>query len=232
MMFNSIQRARDHGQSNGIERQRGFMIDFVLTFESKQHRCKLEDDNTLADVVSLAAEHFGLEPQRIIIKRRGRPAASHVRLKRVVGPGAASSGPVDLQVVLRPQNVTPKGPDKSPGCERVDTACANLDVHRGTVDKLEACSSKDWTPEHNKQLLETTELLERILLALDELSGLSGPERDYKKSKVNEVQDLCSRLDRVKARCTSAGLNHPGSQLAAVSAKCRLLVNLFSLCCS
>ena len=66
------------------------------------------------------------------------------------------------------------------------------------VEELEALP--ELNEQHRKTLLGVNEELERMLLKLDAVTGLQGPERDYKKSRVNEIQALCSRLDTVRRK--------------------------------
>lgn len=57
---------------------------------------------------------------------------------------------------------------------------------------------KVWNDKLQKELLSSNEYLERMLLALDEVTGLEGEDREYKKSKLSVISDLCSRLDALK----------------------------------
>jgi hypothetical protein len=66
------------------------------------------------------------------------------------------------------------------------------------VEDLEA--APDLQGDRQKTLLSANEQLERMLLKLDAILGLQGSERDYKKSRVHEIQALCSRLDTVRKK--------------------------------
>ena len=64
------------------------------------------------------------------------------------------------------------------------------------VASLEA--APDWSDARQKELLSTNEQMERMLLALDELTGLDGEARVHKKAKIQTLNSLCARLDAVK----------------------------------
>lgn len=64
------------------------------------------------------------------------------------------------------------------------------------VASLEA--APDWSDTRQKELLGTNEQMERMLLALDEMTGLDGEARTHKKAKIDLLNSLCARLDRVK----------------------------------
>ena len=75
--------------------------------------------------------------------------------------------------------------------------------HRAHVQRenLESCSH--WTDAQEKQLLGTNERCERMLLALDELTGLEGDARAHKRQRIDELNSLCTRLDSLKRRRTN-----------------------------
>jgi predicted hydrolase (HD superfamily) len=56
---------------------------------------------------------------------------------------------------------------------------------------------QDWTQAHHTELLVTNEQLEKMLLALDSLTGLQGALRDKKKARIREISKLCMILDNM-----------------------------------
>lgn len=57
---------------------------------------------------------------------------------------------------------------------------------------------QDWTQAHETELLGTNEQLERMLLALDGLTGLQGAQRKKKRTRIHEISELCKTLDRIR----------------------------------
>ena len=64
------------------------------------------------------------------------------------------------------------------------------------VATLEAATV--WSDVRQMELLRTTQQLEQMVLALDEMSGLHAEARKTKKATIHELDELCSRLDVVK----------------------------------
>lgn len=57
-----------------------------------------------------------------------------------------------------------------------------------------------WTPEERSLAVATNEHLERMLVGLDSVTGLTGDNRAAKKQAVQFINDLCLRLDSVRSR--------------------------------
>jgi BAG domain len=64
------------------------------------------------------------------------------------------------------------------------------------VEELERATDLQG-PRHT-ELLTVNEHLERMLLKLDDITGLEGEGRQYKKDRVAEIDQLCTRCDALK----------------------------------
>lgn len=73
------------------------------------------------------------------------------------------------------------------------------------VIALHALSPSAWTAEEISLAVATNEHLERMLVGLDSVTGLTGDDRAAKKQAVQFINQLCLKLDSVRSRTKHEG---------------------------
>lgn len=72
------------------------------------------------------------------------------------------------------------------------------------VTALKAVPPGTWTDEEFTLAVATNEHLERMLVGLDSVTGLTGDDRSAKKQAVQFINQLCAQLDSLRS-CTKRG---------------------------